>query len=50
MANSATGPTTHTHLPTAGTTVELPVKDVDSYDFVIVGGGTAGWYVEHVLQ
>lgn len=33
---------TTTQLPTAGTTNELPASDVDSYDFLIVGGGTAG--------
>lgn len=34
--------TTPPPLPTTGTTTELPQSDVDSYDFVIVGGGTAG--------
>jgi choline dehydrogenase-like flavoprotein len=29
-------------LPTTGTTTVLPAADVDSYDYLIVGGGTAG--------
>lgn len=29
-------------LPHSGTTDELPQSDVDSYDYLIVGGGTAG--------
>ena len=29
-------------LPTTGTTTLLPAADVDSYDYLIVGGGTAG--------
>ena len=29
-------------LPTTGTITSLPASDVDGYDYLIIGGGTAG--------